>query len=93
MPQDEDFEVARRNKEQAGWESRPGRKNNPSKGMPVGFRRGGGGGGTRPKGKKEVVTLKCPGCELHLPAEDLQAQATHLEQHHPEIIEQRLKNQ
>lgn len=44
-------------------------------------------------GKKNTVTLvKCPGCSLEFPESDLSAQIAHMEQSHPEIIIQRLRD-
>lgn len=37
--------------------------------------------------------IKCPGCDLELPEDDLGAQVEHMEQNHPEIIIQRLKKE
>jgi hypothetical protein len=34
--------------------------------------------------------MKCPGCDLVLPDDDLQAQAAHMEDEHPEIITERM---
>lgn len=33
--------------------------------------------------------IKCPGCDTHTDENDLLAQGRHLEEHHPEIIEER----
>ena len=35
-------------------------------------------------------SVKCPGCDTLLPAEDLRTQGEHLQANHPEIIEQRM---
>jgi hypothetical protein len=35
---------------------------------------------------------KCPGCDLELPEGDVRAQKEHMEEHHPEIIAERLEN-
>ncbi len=37
----------------------------------------------------ETPTIKCPGCDLQLPEDDLNAQVQHMEQFHPEIIGER----
>lgn len=36
-------------------------------------------------------TIRCPGCGLELPEDDLIAQKEHMEKHHPEIIADRLE--
>ncbi|MDD5165558.1 MAG: hypothetical protein PHG25_03450 [Candidatus Pacebacteria bacterium] len=38
---------------------------------------------------QETPMLKCPGCELLLPEDDLSAQIRHMEECHPEIIASR----
>lgn len=35
-------------------------------------------------------TIKCPGCDVRLPENDIRTQMAHMEKHHPEIIKQRL---
>ena len=41
--------------------------------------------------KDENLVIKCPGCSVELPKDDLRAQVAHMEQFHPDIIEQRLR--
>lgn len=38
---------------------------------------------------EKTVMVKCPGCSLELPENDLAAQMTHMDKYHPEIIAQR----
>ena len=40
---------------------------------------------------KEVKMVKCPGCSLELPEDDPRAQMRHMDEAHPDIIAQRLK--
>ena len=42
--------------------------------------------------KKEIVMIKCPGCGLELPENDLEAQVKHMEEKHPDIIAERLRS-
>lgn len=35
------------------------------------------------------LVVRCPGCGMWLPEEDLQMQAAHMESEHPEIVEER----
>jgi len=35
-------------------------------------------------------TIKCPGCDVRLPEDDIRAQMDHMDKNHPEIIKQRL---
>jgi len=37
--------------------------------------------------------VKCPGCPLELPKDDLGAQIAHMEKFHPEIITARLRRE
>lgn len=37
-------------------------------------------------------TIRCPGCDLELPEDDVRAQKAHLESRHPEIIAERLES-
>lgn len=39
----------------------------------------------------KVPMVKCPGCDLELPEDDTVTQMAHMEEHHPEIIEERRK--
>jgi len=41
--------------------------------------------------KKEAKMVKCPGCSLEFPEDDLHAQMRHMDEVHPDIIAQRLK--
>ena len=40
---------------------------------------------------KDENLVKCPGCSVELPEDDLRAHVAHMEQFHPDIIEQRLR--
>lgn len=39
--------------------------------------------------KRKTKTVKCPGCELELPEDDVQAQIQHMESRHPDLIASR----
>ncbi|MFA6271132.1 MAG: hypothetical protein WC657_08065 [Candidatus Paceibacterota bacterium] len=41
--------------------------------------------------KKETKMVKCPGCELEFPENDLIAHMKHMEAAHPDIIARRLR--
>lgn len=41
---------------------------------------------------EKVVMIKCPGCELQLPDNNVSGQIKHMEDAHPEIIAQRHRN-
>lgn len=43
--------------------------------------------------EEKVKYIKCPGCSLMLPEDDIMAQKAHMERFHPEIIIQRLKRE
>lgn len=35
--------------------------------------------------------IECPGCDVRLPKDDLHAQIAHMEEHHPDVIAERLR--
>ncbi len=36
--------------------------------------------------------IKCPACNIKLPKKDLHAQIAHMEEHHPDVIAERLRD-
>jgi len=43
------------------------------------------------KNKGQGKMIKCPGCDLMLPEDDLQAQVEHMDEFHPDIVAKRLE--